>query len=123
MRNQAKMIIGFGSMWGLIAFGFMVLNSFDLGSNDTAPEVVAVVLYGLTVLPACIVAIWYHKVSAVWLLVLSFITAFGFIYQVVEQAARENAYRSIPRGLIGPLLIAVISGIIGILLRRIMLAG
>ena len=113
------MIIGFGSMWGLIAFGFMVLNSFDLGSNDTAPEVVAVVLYGLTVLPACIVAIWYHKVSAVWLLVLSFITAFGFIYQVVEQAARENAYRSIPRGLIGPLLIAVIPGLIGILLLRI----
>ena len=34
----------------------------------TLPEVLAMVLYGLTILPSCILAIWYRKGPAVWLI-------------------------------------------------------
>ena len=51
MRDRTKVIIGFGSIWGLFAFGALLYGSFTLGANVTLPEVVALALYGLTILP------------------------------------------------------------------------
>ncbi len=50
VRSTMKAIIGFGSIRGLFAAGSMLFASFTLGSNDTKPEVVATLLYGLTIL-------------------------------------------------------------------------
>jgi len=61
---------------------FMVLMG---GYDDTSPKTLAMILYGLTILPSCILAIWYRRGPATWLIVLSFISAFGFIYQEVHQ--------------------------------------
>ena len=52
MRDSTKVIIGFGSIWGLFAFAGMLFSSFTIGSNDSAPEVLTILLYGLTILPS-----------------------------------------------------------------------
>lgn len=119
MRDGTKVVIGFGSIWGLIAFGFMAISSFTIGANDTAPEILAIVLYGLSILPACIVAIWYRRAAAIWLFVLSGITALGFAYQVIMGPNRKPLGLSLfLRGVPALVVIAAIPGIIGYLLLR-----
>jgi hypothetical protein len=49
MRDSTKVIISFGSIWGLFPFGGMLLNSFMLGANDSAPEILAILRNGLTI--------------------------------------------------------------------------
>jgi hypothetical protein len=115
MRDRTKVIIGFGSIWGLFAFGAVIVGSFTMGSNDTAPEIVAITLYGFTILPSCILAIWHRRVSAVWLIALTFISAFGFMYQEVHQAADRQLSASI-NGYVTAALLAAVPGLIGILL-------
>ena len=118
MRDSTKVIIGFGSIWGLYAFGAMVLGSFTIGVNDSAPEVVAILLYGLTVLPSCILAIWFRKYAATWLLMLFPITAFGFIYQTVRQGVDGKADWAVVRSIAVLMIVAAIPGLIGVLLFR-----
>jgi hypothetical protein len=118
MRDSTKVIIGFGSIWGLLAFGLMLVGSFTLGTNDTAPEVVAILLYGLTILPSCILAIWYRKAAAIWLITLAAISAFGFIYQIFEEAGRGWGYGSLLRDVAYPLFLAAIPMLLGVLLLR-----
>ena len=118
MRDLTKVTIGFGSIWGLFAFGAMLFGSFTIGANDSAPEIIAIVLYGLTVLPSCILAIWFQKRAAIWLIALSPITAFGFIYQVLAQSGADKAYGAMARGVALSLIIAVIPGFLGMLLLR-----
>lgn len=110
MRDLTKVIIGLGSIWGLFAFGLILITSFTLGANDTAPEVLAIVLYGLTILPACLLAIRFRRAPAWWLIVLSFISIFGFLYQEYHQGEVTAA------GLVAPLLFALIPAAIGALL-------
>ncbi|MGA8632268.1 MAG: hypothetical protein ACLPZY_18845 [Terracidiphilus sp.] len=118
MRDGTKVIIGLGSIWGLFAFGAMVISSFTIGENDTAPEVVALVLYGFTLLPSCILAIWRRRASAIWLIALAFLTAYGLAYQEVHQAARGELSGSLSGDVIRTVIVAAIPGIIGILLLR-----
>jgi hypothetical protein len=118
MRDATKVIIGFGSIWGLFALGAVIVGSFTMGDNDTVPETVATVLYGFTILPSCILAIWRRKVPAIWLIALSFVAAFGFIYQDVHQSTNENIHTSPVVGMIGSLILAAIPGLIGVLLLR-----
>ncbi|NYF88530.1 hypothetical protein RBB79_03270 [Tunturiibacter empetritectus] len=118
MRDSTKVIIGLGSIWGLYALGATVIGSFTIGANDTAPEIVGLVLYGFTLLPACILAIWYRKPTAIWLIALAFISVFGFIYQILEEAGPAKEYRSLPRDLGFALFMAAIPGLLGILLLR-----
>src|ERR1700722_11012976 len=89
MRSTTKAIIGFGSILGLYALGAMVYGSFFLGANESNPEIVAMLLYGLTFLPACLLAIWFRKLAGWWLLCLFPATALGFIYQTVVQSASD----------------------------------
>jgi hypothetical protein len=111
MRDSAKVIIGFGSIWGLYVFGAMLFSSFTWGANDTVPGLVELVLCGLTILPACILAIWFRKAPAWWLIALSGISVFGFLYQELHQRDHSLAdftfslaFALIP-GLIGKLLL------------------
>ena len=119
MRDQTKVIIGFGSIWGLYVFGAGVFNFLFIGfagTNDSIPELTALVLYGLTLLPACILAIWFRKVAAIWLIILSAIMAFGGTYQLIAQASSHKA-QMIENGLTY-FVIAGIPALLGTLLLK-----
>lgn len=118
MRDATKVIIGFGSIWGLFAFGAMLFGSFTLGANDSTPETIVIILYGLTILPSSILAIWFKKYAAVWLIALFPMTAFGLIYQVVKEAAHDQTRELLIGSILTVLIIAVIPGLLGWLLLR-----
>ncbi len=118
MRATTKAIIGFGSILGLYALGAMAFGSFSLGANDTSPEIIAMLLYGLTFLPACILAIWFRKPAAWWLLLLFPATALGFIYQTVVQGASDATLWSKAGSIAGDLATAAVPGLFGLLLLR-----
>jgi hypothetical protein len=116
MRDSTKVIIGFGSIWGLYAFGGMLFSSF--GTNDSAPEVLAILLNGLTILPSCILAIWFMRYAAIWLMALFPITAFGVIYQVIHSRSPAGGYWTVVGDMAWGLIVAAIPGATGILLFR-----
>lgn len=118
MRDSTKVIIGLGSIWGLFAFGGMLFSSFTIGTNDSAPEVLAILLYGLTILPSCIFAIWFMRYAALWLMILFPITAFGLVYQVLHSRTPAGDYSAVVRGMAEALIVAAIPGAIGLLLFR-----
>jgi hypothetical protein len=115
MRDSTKVIIGFGSIWGLFFFGGMLLSSFTLGANDSTPEVLAILLNGLTILPSCICAIWFMRYAALWLMFLSAITAFGLVYQQIHSSKPVGDFWGEAGGLTWALIVAAIPGAIGIL--------
>jgi hypothetical protein len=117
MRDSTKVIIGFGSIWGLFAFGGMLFSSFTIGANDSAPEVLAILLYGLTILPSCILAIWFMRYAALWLMLLTPITAIGLVYQAIHSRPAGD-YRTVVGGVAEALIVAAIPGAIGLLLFR-----
>jgi hypothetical protein len=113
-----KAIIGFGSIWGLYTFGAMIFGSFTLGSNDTSPEIIAMLLYGLIIGPACILAIWFRRPAAICLIALFPLAAFGFIYQAILRPGPDASFGSKAISVAGDLMTAAIPGVIGILLLR-----
>jgi hypothetical protein len=113
-----KVAIGLGSIWGLFAFGILLVGSFTLGLNDTLPEIIAITLYGLTILPSCVLAIWFRKYAAFWLIALTPVAAFGFIYQVIAQHNSDIGIGALIRGIISLLIIALIPALIGLFLLR-----
>jgi hypothetical protein len=117
MRDSTKVIIGFGSIWGLFAFGGMLFSSFTIGANDSVPEVLAILLYGLTILPSCILAIWFMRYAALWLMLLAPITAIGLIYQAIH-STKAGGFWTTVGGVAEALILAVIPGVIGLLLFR-----
>lgn len=117
MRDSTKVIIGFGSIWGLFAFGGMLFSSFTIGANDSAPEVLSILLYGLTILPSCILAIWFMRYAAVWLMLLAPITAIGLVYQAIHSRTAGD-YWTVVGGMAEALIVAAIPGVIGLLLFR-----
>jgi hypothetical protein len=117
MRDSTKVIIGFGSIWGLVAFGGMLFSSFTIGANDSAPEVLAILLYGLTILPSCILAIWFMRYAALWLMLLTPITAIGLVYQAILSRPAGD-YRTVVGGVAEALIVGAIPGVIGLLLFR-----
>ncbi len=92
MRDQLKVIIGFGSIWGVFVLGGILLSSFTMGANDTAPETLALFLYAFTTLPSCILAIWHRRACGCWLIGLSVVTLYGFAYQIVVKADQNASY-------------------------------
>jgi hypothetical protein len=97
----------------------MVVTSFTIGANDTEPEVIAILLYGLTVLPACLLAIRFPKSSGIWLILVSLVSGFGFVYQACSTRQPDESFGAFLKGLIGLLVIACIPGAIGGGLLRI----
>jgi hypothetical protein len=118
MRDSTKVIIGFGSIWGLFFFGGMLLSSFTLGANDSAPEVLAILLNGLTILPSCICAIWFMRYAALWLMFLSAITAFGLVYQQIHSSKPVGGFWGEVGDLTWALIVVAIPAAIGIFLFR-----
>jgi hypothetical protein len=118
MRDSTKVVIGFGSIWGLYALGATLLGSFTMGSNDTTPEIVAVVLYGLTLLPSCILALWFQRRAAIWLLCLSGISLFGFTYQAFAQSVVSQPVAKLVGSLSWMLFLVAIPALLGIALLR-----
>jgi hypothetical protein len=118
MRDSTKVVIGFGSIWGLYALGATLLGSFTMGSNDTTPEIVAVVLYGLTLLPSCILALWFQSRAAIWLLCLSGISLFGFTYQAFAQSVVSQPVAKLVGSLSWMLFLVAIPALLGIALLR-----
>src|ERR1700733_1103702 len=110
MRDSTKVVIGLGSIWGLFMFGGLLFSSFTMGANDSLPEVLAILLNGLTILPSCILAIWFAKPAAMWLMLLTPITAFGLAYEILHlrSSASEIAWAFV---------VALIPGAIGLLFR------
>jgi hypothetical protein len=117
MRDSTKVIIGFGSIWGLFAFVGMLFASFTVGANDSAPEVLAILLYGLTILPSCILAIWFIRYAALWLMLLAPITASGLFYQAILSSAAADHWPVAGR-VAQAVIVAAIPGVIGLLLFR-----
>jgi hypothetical protein len=117
MRNSTKVIIGFGSIWGLFAFAAMLFSLFTIGANNSAPEVLAILLYGLTILPACILAIWFMRYAALWLMLLAPTTAIGLVYQAIHSRTAGD-YWTVVGGVAESLMVAAIPGVIGLILFR-----
>jgi hypothetical protein len=113
-----KLIIGFGSIWGLYAFGGMLFSLFTIGTTDSAPEVLAILLNGLTILPSCILAIWFMRYAAIWLILLSPVTALGLVYKVIHSRNPPGGYRTVVGVMAEALIVAAIPGAIGLLLFR-----
>jgi hypothetical protein len=120
MNSARKAVIGLGSIWGLFAFGVMVVTSFTIGANDSAPEVIAIVLYGFTVLPACLLAIRFPKSPGIWLIFVSLASIFGFAYQAFSsRRPPDESFGSFLGGLIVVLVIACVPAALGGCLLRI----
>jgi hypothetical protein len=96
----------------------MLFSSFTIGANDSAPEVLAILLYGLTILPSCILAIWFMRYAALWLMLLAPITAFGLVYQLIHSRTSARNYSTVLGGMAEALIVAAIPGAIGLLLFR-----
>jgi hypothetical protein len=113
LRGRTKAVIGVGCFWGVVAFAVTLPGAFTIGVNDSAPEIVALLLYGFTMLPACILAIWFLRYSAVWWIGLFPMTAFGLIYQM---ASASGDHGTLVRGIAASLVLALIPGLVGALL-------
>jgi hypothetical protein len=116
LRGRTKVVIGFGCVWGLFAFSITLTGAFTIGVDDTGPEIVSLLFYGLTILPACVLAIWFPKFSAVWLIGLFPVKAFGLVYQMAQNATASGDHRALARGVAGALVLALVPGFIGVLL-------
>ena len=119
MRDMTKVVIGFGSIWGLFSFASMLLSALSFGINDTFPEIIAVSLYGLTILPSCILAIWFYRPSAFWLIALSPISISGFMYQAFHMAGSSSTRVSaLSPSSLAWIFIGAVPALIGYLILR-----
>ena len=118
MRDSKKVVIGLGSIWGTFALGAVLWASFTLGSNDTTPEIASLILYGLTILPSCILAIWFPRGPATWLIFLACVSLFGFSYQLAVQRPASQAVWLLLWNIGKIFLLATIPGLLGFSLLR-----
>jgi len=118
MRDQTRVVIGFGSIWGLFALGALILGAITFGASDSALEAIALTLYGLTILPACILSIWFRKSAGSWLIVLSLITAVALTHKELAQIANDLPKRSMVSELLTDFVVAAIPAALGLLLVR-----
>lgn len=67
-----------------IVFGIWLLSRmigpfFVIGNNDTAPEVLGMVAYFLTPIPATLLALRHRKIAALWFVLAAGLLIFGVI--------------------------------------------
>ena len=118
MRDSAKVVIVLGSIWGLFVFGSVVFAAVFLPSNVTVPEVIAVLLNGLTLLPSCILAIWFPRKAAAWLIFLTGLSLFGLVYAAMVQGLVRAPLVTVLESLAWPIVLAFIPALLGVLLLR-----
>jgi hypothetical protein len=109
MRGKTKVMLWFGFLWGLFVLGALfealVIGRFEI--EDW-------ILYGLILLPPTLFALLSRKVAALWLIVVSLVVALGFVCWEILRAAPGNDHTSLMPGLLYPLLIAGITGLLGL---------
>lgn len=118
MRDLTKVIIGFGSIWGLLACGAVAASFLFVGKGDTASEMVTMALYGFTILPACLFAIRYPRISGWWLLIVAGITTIGLGYQEFCHSGHREMHGEFLEHILQSLIIAGIPALIGYSLLR-----
>lgn len=117
MRDSTKVIIGLGSIWGLLVLGGVILGSFSFGSNDTTPEVAALVISGLGTLPCCLLAIWRQRIAAGLLLGIAALCGYGFTYQIGIRNSQEPLNSLLGKAA-WALCLTCVPGLIGFALLR-----
>lgn len=70
-------LAGLCGLWGCLALPMAI---FTIGANDSAPETWALLLPA-TLLPTCVLALWWRSQAAVWLLVLGVLWIYGMTWQ------------------------------------------
>ena len=53
---------------------------FTIGINDSVPETLAVLL-PITLLPACLAALWWRRLASLWLLIIGLVWIYGSLWQ------------------------------------------
>lgn len=84
-RSISRLAFSIGIVWGSVSSLIALWGSFTLGVNDTRPEVLAIVFYILSFVPASILAFWKRRIASIWLIFLGVFCAFGFNYQIWTQ--------------------------------------
>jgi hypothetical protein len=86
-------IFALGMAGGLVGCVVALPAIFAIGINDSAPEILGVMLLS-TLLPACFTALWWRKLASFW---LAFVGLF-WIYGVVWQEHYLSAVRHFTSG-------------------------
>jgi hypothetical protein len=85
----------------------------------TPRRIIAISLYGLTILPSCILAIWFRRKAAVWLVALFPITFFGVVYQIATGPRMIGQdFKALVQEILVLLVFCAIPGVLGTLLLR-----
>jgi hypothetical protein len=65
---------------------------FSLGSNDTIPELVAMAVFILVLLPAYVLALWRRKFAGFVLVSVALIFTIGATYQLIAKPSGGGPY-------------------------------
>jgi hypothetical protein len=84
-QSISRLIFSVGIVWGVMSSLIALWGSFTLGVNDTLPEVLAIIFYILSFVPAGILAFWKRRLASIWLISLGLFCMFGFNYQMWMQ--------------------------------------
>jgi hypothetical protein len=79
-RGISFCLFGLGIAAGVAGCVASPIAIFTIGENDSTPEIWALLL-PLTLLPTCIVALWWRKAGSLWLLTLGLIWTYGMAWQ------------------------------------------
>jgi hypothetical protein len=79
-RTLSMIVFSLAGLCGLWGCAALPMAIFTIGVNDSVPEVWALLLPA-TLLPTCIIALWWRRQASVWLLLLGMIWIYGMTWQ------------------------------------------
>ncbi|MGA1984159.1 MAG: hypothetical protein ABSG84_17050 [Acidobacteriaceae bacterium] len=94
-----RLLLALGIIWGFIPL--IMLPFFFRGGNDTSLTVFAGIFNALTILPACVLALWHRRPACIWLTLNGSLLAIAFAQKLRELEPGTIAF------LIGAMLIAI----------------
>jgi hypothetical protein len=83
-RFWGRVVFALGMGVGMLPFAVPPGAISTLGQHDAALEVVALIVFSVTVLPASVVAFWHRRTASLWLLLAGVATA---VLVIAEQHA------------------------------------
>ncbi|HEY1807262.1 MAG TPA: hypothetical protein VGG42_01810 [Acidobacteriaceae bacterium] len=113
MDSKTKTRLWFGILWGLFLSGAL-FEVFVIGDID----VEGWLLSALVIAPS-ISLVLRRKVAGIWLIAISITAIIGFTCRMLLDYARGNGHRSWFLGLVGPLIVAAMTGWFGLVFLRI----